>query len=70
MSGSCTTELRCCGSEGAWGSGEGVGKGLLITNVLGSQSNGTYDEGSCKVGRRGTMEPLARTKSVLPVVLS
>ena len=39
MSGSCTTELRRCGSEGAWSSGEGVGKGLLITNVLGSQSN-------------------------------
>ena len=37
---------------------------------LGVQSNGTNVGGSCCVGRRGTIEPLARRNKVRPVVQS
>ena len=46
-----------------------VGEVLMI-NSLGVQSNGTNVGGSWCVGRRGTIEPLARRNNVRPVVQS
>lgn len=47
---------------------EGDGSGVVMTNVLGTQLKGTYEAGSCEVGRLGTIEPFASTNRVLPVV--
>ena len=66
------------GSGGGGGGGgeeipeamEGDGSDVVITNFLGTQLKGTYEAGSCRVGRRGTIEPFASTNRVLPVVWS
>ena len=55
--------------EQVWGDGGEFGE-VLMMNSFGVQLNGTNDCGSCCVGRRGTMEPLARRNNVRPVVQS
>ena len=63
--GSWTIELEC---ETLGKVGEG--RLVLIMKVLGFQSNCTKVDGSWLVGRRGTIDPFARRKRVLPVVKS
>lgn len=73
--GTIDTEF-CIWTSGGRGGGkisevmEGDGSGVVITDFLGTQLKGTYEAGSCRVGRRGTIEPFASTNRVLPVVSS
>lgn len=79
MTGKGTVDTEFCIWTGGGGGGggeeipeamEGDGSGVVITNFLGTQLKGTYEAGSCRVGRRGTIEPFASTNRVLPVVWS